>query len=143
MRVENPGSDNTNASAVFIRYIDSNNYYQCNVNASDGYVIFKKYQGNFSVLQNISASPGPGNHLISCSVSGSTITLTVDGIQRVQVTDSDLQNTGRGGIQLVPNITTDDYSSVDDSSPTPTPTVSPTLTPTPTPSTSSFAEYHQ
>ena len=108
-----PGSNSDNNSAVFLRYIDSNNFYQCNLNASDGYVIFKMYQGNFSVLQNIAGSPGAGNHTILCYITGSTITLSVDGTQRAQTTDTDLPNPGRAGIGLNPNIAVDDYNSID------------------------------
>lgn len=112
-----PNFNNDNSSAVYLRYLDANNYYQCNVNATDGYVIFKMYQGNFSILQLVSASPGTGNHTILCTASGSTITLTVDGTQRAQVVDTDLPNAGRGGILLHGEVTVDDYNSIDADAP--------------------------
>ena len=135
------GSDNNNSSAVYLHYLDPNNFYQCNVNAHDGYVIFKNYHGNFSVLELASGSPGASEHTLACSISGSTITLTVDGVQRMQVTDTDLPSAGRAGFELKPNITVDDYSSTD-TGVGPTPTITPTATPTPSsfPFSDSFTE---
>jgi hypothetical protein len=107
------GQSSQYSAAIIIRHSDANNYYQCNANSGDGYVIFKMFQGNFSVLQNNSGFFGAGEHVIACHASGSTITLTVDGVQRAQVTDSDIPS-GRAGIQIGTGILSlDDYSSAE------------------------------
>jgi hypothetical protein len=76
-----------NEIGLVARFSDTSNYLFIRARSSDGYTLFKRVAGSATSLGNYAGTPANGD-VLALVMSGSSLTVQVNGVSRITATDS-------------------------------------------------------